>query len=185
MKFFNNRVVALIIAAAVVAGSTAVNCAVGLHREANKIEESFFSVKNGKAPNYYVDQTISAAASLATVGGHYGGTEEAVASLREYRKELVEAQEERDLSDMYTALRQLSRHGKDLADFLTAAQAVTPEDEDALKDAVTTLEGAARKLDESGYNDAVLDFARGSAYRRLWIDLLDIEGPELFDAPFD
>lgn len=182
MKFFQNRFVAFLIAAAVVVGSTTVNIGSGLHRACSRLEESFFTVKDGKAPNYYVDQMISAAASLAAVGSHYDGTQEAVSDLREARSELVEAQEERDVSDIAEASSVVLKSAGALSDTL-GRLSLSEEDRSTWADAVDTLFGAERKLSSSDYNRDVESFLRNTYSRfpaRVFAELLDIDEPELF-----
>ena len=156
MKFFQNRAVAVILAVIVVLGTLAVS-AVRFAGSCRKTEEAFFSVSQGKAPVYYVDQIIGAAASLADVGEKYEQLSDAAVSMRDVRRALVRAEEARDISDIYDACMQVSDAARE---FDAQADGVTMSGYDAelTADCVSEIAGAIRSVEESGYNASVSRF---------------------------
>ena len=108
MKLFQNRAVAIVITVAAVLVSILLSASVGIRRDNDRLKESFFAA-GGKTPVYYVDQQISAAASLATVADHYDAL--SGDAVRAARKTLIEAESGRDISDIYDASTALSAAG--------------------------------------------------------------------------
>ena len=128
-----------------------------LSRACAEQEEAFFTVTEGKAPVYYVDQIIGAAASLADVGEKYEQLSDAAVSMRDVRRALVRAEEARDISDIYDACMQVSDAARD---FDAQADEVTMSGYDAelTADCVSEIAGAIRSVEESGYNASVSRF---------------------------
>ena len=131
----------------------------------------------GKAPVYYVDQIISASASLADLA-EKAGAADAASELRSARRALVEAEEKKDLSDMYTAYRAL----------LGAVDSVEltfddPADRDLYDNCKTVISGASRELEKSDYNDNVNRFLIDTYYSfpsSVFARLFMVDAPELF-----
>jgi len=181
MKFFQNRAVAVVIAVVGVTLSTLLSAKIGMTRDYNRLHSSFFHT-DGKAPVYYVDQLISAAASLATVGERYGALTDASALVREARKALVGAEDAMDISDISDAAAALSA----AVDGLRGAAAgveMTGADASAFADGTAAVAGARRELLECDYNEEARELIRKN-YESLpasfFAGLLDIPRPELF-----
>lgn len=182
MNFFRNKIVAVCTAAVVVVASTAISGSAGLSKACRSVENGFFSVSEGKAPAYYVDQQISAAASLAAVGEHYEALTEPSEKLRSARKTLVEAYSKKDVSDICSACSEL-REQVDC--FAGQAQSVslTTADASTYSDDMATLSGTRNKLLSSNYNAKVSDFLDRVYYRfpaSAFASLFDVDAPELF-----
>lgn len=184
MKLSENKGLAVGIAAVVVVASTLLSGGLGLEKACDNTENAFF-VGSEKAPAYYVNSSISAAASLAAVGSHYDALTAETAALRASRSELVEAYEDRDIEDM----------GRASASLLEATDAfvagiggvsLTEEDRSAFDDAADTVYGAARQLEKSGYDKDTAKFI-DRVYTRfpasLFASLFDIDAPESFRTP--
>ena len=178
MKFFQNRAVAAIIAVSVVVCSTLFAGRVNLIKACTAQEEAFFSVPNGKAPVYYVDQMISAAASLANVAEKYDRGDDA-AAIREARRELVSSEDSKDISDIYSAYRKLlSAVG--CLDIPSVADSM---DRTLYEDNLSVISGASRELEQSSYNVNVtvfLETVYGRFPSSLFAGLFSIPAPELF-----
>ena len=148
-----------------------------LSRACAEQEEAFFTVTEGKAPVYYVDQIISASASLADLA-EKAGAADAASELRSDRRALVEAEEKKDLSDMYTAYRAL----------LGAVDSVElsfddPTDRSLYEDFKSVISGASRELEKSDYNERVNDFLINTYYSfpsSVFARLFMVDAPELF-----
>ena len=169
LKLFQNRFVAVIIAAAVIVFSTIFAGRSNLSRACRQQEEAFFTVTEGKAPVYYVDQIISASASLADLAEKSGASADAAADLRTARRALVNAEEKRDLSDMYAAYRSV----------LTAADSVEltfddPADRDLYDNCKSVISGASREL-----GIAVRSLAEAPDAIRAFIECAQSTVPEL------
>ena len=178
MKFFQNRAVAAVIAILVIVCSTLFAGRANLIKACTAQEEAFFSVPEGKAPAYYVDQLISAAASLANVAEKYDLGNDA-AAIREARRELVKAEDSKDISDIYSAYRKLLSA---VGDFGTPS--VSDSTDKALyEDNLSVISGASRELEQSSYNVNVSVFLE-TVYSRfpssLFARLFSIPAPELF-----
>ncbi len=149
-----------------------------LSRACAEQEEAFFTVTEGKAPVYYVDQIISASASLADLAEKSEASADAAADLRTARRALVSAEEKRDISDMYAAYRSV----------LSAADSVElniddPTDKALYDSCKTVISGASRELEKSDYNDMVNDFLIHTYYSfpgPMFARLFMVEPPELF-----
>lgn len=149
-----------------------------LSRACAEQEEAFFTVTEGKAPVYYVDQIISASASLADLAEKNEASADAAADLRTARRALVSAEEKRDISDMYAAYRSV----------LSAADSVEfgiddPTDKALYDSCKTVISGASRELEKSDYNDKVNDFLIHTYYSfpgALFARLFMVDAPELF-----
>lgn len=132
----------------------------------------------GKAPVYYVDQIISAAASLADLAEKSEASADAAADLRTARRALVSAEEKRDISDMYAAYRSV----------LSAADSVElniddPTDKALYDSCKTVISGASRELEKSDYNERVNDFLINTYYSfpsSVFARLFMVDAPELF-----
>ena len=179
MKFFQNRAVAAVIALLVVIASTLFAGRANLVKACAAQEEAFFTVSDGKAPVYYVDQLISAAASLANVAEKYDRGDNASA-IREARRELVNAEESRDISDMYAAFRNLLTA---VADY-DCPEITDPADKSLYEDNLAVVSGAGRELEQSPYNVNVTVFLE-TVYNRfpssLFARLFSVRAPELFE----
>ena len=179
MKIFRNRIVVVLLALLLVALSIVLSAGRGMKRDLQKLEDSFFTTQN-RGPMYYVDQIISAAASAATVADHYDALD--ASALRSARSDMVQAENKRDLSDLYAAAEAVSAAVGDLE---TAAAGVelTSADRSTLADGVNTIAGARRELSECGYNESALALIEEN-YRHFpgsfLAGLLNIAEPELF-----
>lgn len=156
MKFFQNRAVAVFLAVIVVLGTLAVS-AVRFAGSCRKAEDAFFSVSQGKAPVYYVDQIIGAAASLADVGEKYEQLGEIASAMRDGRRELVRAEENRDISAIYDACVQVSDSAREF-NAQTGGVTMSGYDVELTEDCVSEIAGAIRAIEESGYNASVTRF---------------------------
>ncbi len=181
MKFFQNRAVATVIAVVVVIASSLLSSFVGMKKDLNKVNMSFWKT-DGKAPVYYVDQRIGAAASLATVGDQYSELSAPAAALREARTALVNAENAQDISGVYNADVRLT----DAVSALKAAASavsLSPEDASTFSDGLSTIDGAERQLTESDYNNSVQRLLHRN-YRSfpgsLFASVLDIDEPFLY-----
>ena len=178
MKFFQNRAVAAVIAVVVILGSTLIAGRANLVRACTEQEDSFFTVSEGKAPVYYVDQLISAAASLANVAEKCSQAEDA-AAIRDARRELVKAEESKDISDIYAAYRKLLSV---VGDF-DAPSISDSADRSLYEDNISVISGASRELEQSTYNANVTVFIE-TVYSRfpssVFARLFSIRAPELF-----
>ena len=179
MKLFRNRIVVVLLAVVLVVCSVVFSAARGMKKSLRELEDSFFTTQN-KGPMYYVDQIISAAASAATVADHYDSLD--AQAVRDARSSMVKAENARDISDLYDAAEALS----DAVSALRTAAAgvdLTAQDKSAFSDAVNTIAGARRELDECGYNERALALIEEN-YRSfpgsLLSGLLNIDEPELF-----
>lgn len=181
MKFFQNRIVAVVITIVGVALSTLLSAKIGMTRDYNRLHNSFFRT-DGKTPVYYVDQQISAAASLATVGERYDTLTAASADVREARKALVNAEDARDISDISDASAALSA----AVDSLRSAAAgveMTGADSSAFADGVSVVAGARRALLECDYNEEAKELIQKNYENfpaSMFAGLLSIPRPELF-----
>lgn len=184
MKISENRGLAIVIAAAVVVGSTLVSGARGLEKACDNAERAFFK-SSDKAPSYYVNNAVSAAASLAAVGSHYDSLEAETAAIRSARSELVEAYEDKDIEDMGRACEALTAATDDFVAGVGGVS-LTAEDQSAFDDASDTVYGAARQIGKSGYDEDTEAFIR-KVYDRfpasLFAALFDVDAPELFRTP--
>ena len=182
MKFFQNKIVAIVIAVVVVIASTCISGSVGLSNACDDTEAAFFSVKGGKAPAYYVDQQISAAASLAAIGDHYADLGEVTENLRAARRKLVDAYEDKDIEDIAEACSEL-REQVDV--FAARVQNVLLSENDSrtYADDLATLNGTRNMLLSSSYNKTVDKFMR-TVYNRfpatLFAGLFDVDAPAQF-----
>ena len=178
MKFFQNRAVAVIIALLVVIGSTLIAGRANLIKNCKAQEAAFFSVSEGKAPVYYIDQLISASASLANVTEKYDTTG-AASSIRDARRELVKAEEARDISEIYAAAENL------IAVVSTVDSKSISDSADRMicEDNLSIVAGASRELEQSDYNVNVTFFLE-TVYERfpssLFAKLFSIKAPELY-----
>lgn len=184
MKFLRNPVIATILAAALVVGSTALSVSVKLERACEKAESAFFTVKGSRAPGYYVDQCISDAAALVTVAGHYDSAELGAAArqMKEARSRLVEAYDDEDISDIYEAMQQLYEALDTYASALSAVE-LTKDDEATCTDMINALDGAYRAVEKSDYNANTQKFIRKTCSgfpAGLFVSVLDIDLPELY-----
>ena len=183
MKFFENRAVAILVTVLVVLGSTLLSGRANLAKACAAQEEAFFSVSEGKAPVYYIDQLISAAASLGNLAEKYGYADDA-ASIREARRALVRAEEARDIPGMYDACQTLYAAVRAFDDF--SVDEITSEnlqDPGLYLDNVSVISGAARELEQSDYNVNVTAFIAGTYDRfpsSLFARLFAIKAPDLF-----
>ena len=183
MSFLQNRAVAVILAAVVVVGSTLLAGRANLARACAAQEEAFFTVSEGKAPVYYIDQLISASASLANLAEKYDYADNA-AALRQARQELLRAEEARDIPGMYAACQDLYAAVRAFDNF--SVSELTQDnlhDPGLFIDNVTVISGAASQLEKSGYNDAVTEFLQKTYHRfpsSLFARLFSIEAPALF-----
>ena len=181
MKFFQNRAVAVVIAVVGVALSTLLSAKIGMTRDYDRLHNSFFRT-DGKTPVYYVDQQISAAASLATVGERYDTLTNASALVREARKALVGAEEAMDISDISDASAVLSA----AVDSLRSAAAgveMTSADASVFADGTAMVAGARRELLEGDYNEEATKLIQKnyeSFPASFFAGLLNIPRPELF-----
>ncbi len=179
MKFFQNRAVDIVLTVAAVLASTLLSARVGMSRDCNKLHESFFAV-GGKTPVYYVDQQISAAASLATVADHYDQL--SGDAVRAARKALIEAEAGWDISDIYDASTALSAAVDELS-AAAASVAMTEADKSTFADGTAAVAGARRQLLESDYNVQAMALIRKNYSRfpgSLLAQWLGIPRPELF-----
>ena len=158
--------------------STVIAGKANLTRACREQEEAFFTVTEGKAPIYYVDQIISASASLADLAEKNEASGNTASDLRTARRALVSAEEKKDLSDMYAAYRSV----------LSAADSAEltfddPTDRALYEDFKSVISGAARELEKSDYNDKVNDFLINTYYSfpsSVFARLFMIDAPELF-----
>ncbi len=183
MKIFQNRAIALLLAVVVVLLTLGVS-AYRFADDARAVEKAFFTAKSGKAPVYYVDQIISAAASLADVGEKYPALSEQAEAMRAARKALVKAENVRDISDIYDACQEVSQAA---GSFAAQAEQVTMSEYDTglAEDAASDISGAIRKLSECGYNETAREFIENrynSFPASLYARLLGVREPELFAA---
>ena len=181
MKFFQNRTVAVILAVIVVLGTLAAS-AVRFAGSCRRTEDAFFTVSSGKAPVYYVDQIIGAAASLADVGEKYEQLGEIAATVREIRRTLVRAEEARDISDIYDACAELSEAAREF-NAQTGGVTMSGYDTELVEDCVSEISGAIRAIEDSGYNTAVSRFIAdkySSFPASLYARWFGIAAPEFF-----
>ena len=181
MKFFQNKAVAVVLAVIAVLAAPVLSAKVQMTRDLNRVHSSFFLVE-GKAPVYYVDQMISAAASLAAVGSHYDALAAQADQLRQCRKTLVEAEASRDVSDIYDACAALTAAAESFSSQAEEA-ALTAADRSAVADGSAAVSGAMRELRESDYNSDVRELLRKNYERfpaSFFAGLLNIPRPELF-----
>ena len=182
LNFFRNKLVALIIAVVAVGTSTLVSVNAKLSSACEAQEAAFFTAREGKAPGRYIDQQISAAAALATVGGHYASLERDVAALRDARTALVRAYEDRDIPDICEAAGKLERQVETFEDVL-GRYPLSAEDKSAAEDAFDTVYGARKMIADSSYNADVRAF-NSRVYNafpaNVFAELLNIDEPELY-----
>ena len=116
---------------------------------------------------------------FARIGsGRLTASADAAADLRTARRALVNAEEKRDLSDMYAAYRSV----------LTAADSVEltfddPADRDLYDNCKSVISGASRELEKSDYNDNVNRFLIDTYYSfpsSVFARLFMVDAPELF-----
>lgn len=181
MKFFQNRAVATVIAVVVVIASSLLSSSVGMRRDLNKVNMSFWKT-DGKSPVYFVDQRIGAAASLATVGEHYSELSAPAAAVREARTALVSAENAQDISGVYTADALLTNA---LSALEQAASSVSLSSADAstFSDGLSTMSGAKRQLTESDYNNSVQQLLHRNYQSfpgSLFASVLDVDEPFLY-----
>ena len=178
MKFFQNRAVALLIALVVVAASTLLAGRANLSKACAAQEEAFYTAAEGKAPVYYIDQLISAAASLSNALED-AGRDDAAAELRSARRELVQAEEARDIPAMYEACEGLYAAVDALGGFSSGDKTTQALWDDSL----TVISGAKRQLEQSTYNVYVTEYIT-AVYSRfptsLFARLFGIDAPALF-----
>lgn len=179
MKIFRNRIVVILLAMVLVAGSVVFSAYRGMKKNLRELEDSFFTAQN-KGPMYYVDQIISAAASVAAVADHYDSLD--AKPIRDARSAMVQAENGRDLSDLYGASVELADAVSGLQTAATGVE-LSAQDKSTLTDGINTIAGARRELDECGYNERALALIEEN-YRRfpgsLLTRLLNIDEPELF-----
>ena len=181
MKFFQNRAVATVIAVVVVIASSLISAGVGMNRDLNKVNMSFWKA-DGKAPVYFVDQQIGAGASLATVGEHYSELSAPAAAVREARTALVDAENAQDISGVYNASVLLADAVSEL-DQAASAVSLSAADASTFADGLSTMSGAKNRLTESDYNDSVRRLLRrnyNSFPGSLFASVLDVDEPFLF-----
>ncbi len=181
MKFFQNRAVATVIAMVVVVASSLLSSYVGMNRDLSKVNMSFWKV-DGKAPVYYVDQQIGAAASLATVGEHYSDLTGSASAVREARTALVNAENVHEISGVYNASVRLADAVSDLEQ-AASGTSLSAADASTFSDGINTVSGSMRQLLESDYNSSVQKLLRSNYLSfpgAVFASVLDIDEPVPF-----
>lgn len=182
MKLLKNRAVAVLLAVVVVAGSTFTNALIRMTEECQRIEDGFYTSETGAKSIYaYLGSRLDAANGLWTILINHDA--EAAASLNQARSGLLDAYDDRDISDMYDANSDLENAFDEAVSALSGYTLSTLES-DALNDYTITFDGAQRMIDQNAYNSGVLEFMR-STYNKfpavLLASLLGIDAPEMYD----
>ena len=179
MKIFKNRIVVVLLAVLLVACSLVLSAGRGMKKDLRELEDSFFTAQN-RGPLYYVDQIISAAASIATVADHYDALD--ASALRSARTDMVKAEGQQDIPGLYAAAEAVSEAVSKL-DTAASGVELSAADRSTLADAVNTVSGARRELNECGYNERALALIEEN-YRHFpgsfLADLLNIAEPMLY-----
>ncbi|NCB50904.1 MAG: hypothetical protein EOM54_03325 [Clostridia bacterium] len=182
MKFFKNRAVAVLLAIIVVAGSIFANTFIRLTEECQKVEDGFYTSDTGSKNIYaYLGSRLDASNGLWTILINHDA--EAAASLNQARSALLDAYDNRDISDMYGANSELEKAFNEAMSVISG-YTLTSLESDALNDYTIIFDGAQRMIDQNSYNSGVLEFMR-TTYNKfpavLLASLLGVQAPELYD----
>ena len=150
-KFLSNRLVALLLSALIVVGSTLVSVHVKLGAQCDKITDGFYT---GVKYDGYVHPSISA--QLKDIIGYAEGLV-TIANNYEVDAELSE-KVLRDVDDLNLEYQGLSRNVSALADAL-GRQPLSDRDKSGLEQYASSISGAQGLIESAGYNDSVRTFA--------------------------
>lgn len=181
MNFFKNPLVAVLLAVIVVAGSTLVNTDVKLGEACQAAEDAFYT-NDGSAKSIYsrLDARLDAANGLWTIIQNYNNSE--AIDLSAARGTLLSARENRDISDMFAANKAL-QSAFDSALASLGKYSLDSGEKEAVESYATTFAGAQKMIDESKYNENVLEFQRGVLDKfpaSVLKGIVGIDEPELF-----
>lgn len=164
-KFLSNRLVALLLSALIVVGSTLVSVHVKLGAQCDKITDGFYT---GVKYDGYVRPSISAqlkdiigyAEGLVTIANNYEvDAELSEKVLRDVDDLNLAMTHSRDsIAYLYAEYQSLSRNVSALADAL-GRQPLSDRDKSGLEQYASSISGAQGLIESAGYNDSVRTFA--------------------------
>lgn len=190
MKFFRNRVVAIIITVIVVFVSVLSNTKTRLGDDIDDLSQKFFYTTNyttasgtsTKSIYTSLSTKLSAANGLWTIVVNY---DESIATqLSDARKALIWSYDLRDVEAMYEADQALITAFA-MAEVALIDVRLSDSEEDAVNDYVLAFEGATNMISYNDYNSCIIEFYE-STYStfptNILADLVGLEPPSLYSS---
>lgn len=160
MDFFKKPIVALIVALAVVCGSTVLNTQIKLGEEIQAVEDSFYTSVSGEKSIYSrLEERLAAANGLWTILTKYDS--DAAEELADERQYLIWSCQNRDIQSMIYNNNELATVFADSVSLLNGYELSQAELEDVAY-YTESFVGAQKMIEKSSYNSQVLEFLRST-----------------------
>lgn len=186
MKFLKNRLVAVLLVALMVVGSTCLSATVKLNKAADKVSDGFY---NGVRAGGYLHPAIGeqlenlcgVVSGVTVVANKYGLD---TASITDLRQELGRAVtlRSRDYEKLYSYYSQLTVALDQLRELLMAAD-ISQADAAVLTKYTDTAAALALTIRDAGYNESVSRFVQETMEgfpASLFVRLFALAGPAYF-----